>query len=166
MTPPKSRQTGELLEFTVNLFKNRALMKADFALLHSVWDITHGIQEELEIRKNILWSEIDVAVLSNECQNHVKTIRRIEKREKEWGVYSGLDQLIESVSSTIPIMDQLHNDKLCKRHWKRLEEVTGVGFQHSADLKMDDILERDLIRYSDDITEIVHSASNEARMET
>jgi len=104
--------------------------------------------------------------LSNEIENYIRTIRRIEKRGKNWGVYVGLDQLIKSVSSTIPIMYQMHNDKLRERHWKRLEQVTHVDFQHSADFKMSDILERDLMQYSEGIAEIVDSASNEVRMET
>jgi hypothetical protein len=48
---------------------------------------------------------LTIAVLSNECENYLRTIRRIEKRARDWSVYSGLDQLIKSVSSTIPIMD-------------------------------------------------------------
>jgi dynein heavy chain len=120
----------------------------------------------MEIKKNTLWSETDVAVLSNQCENQVKTIQRFDERAKEWGVYNGLDQLIKSMSSTIPIMDQLHHDKLRERHWKRFEEVTAVDFQHSADLKTGDILSQNLIGYSDNITEIVDSATDEVRTET
>ena len=157
---------GELLEFTVNPFKNLASMHADETLLRNVWEIAHKIQDELEAWKETLWSEIDVSVLSNELENDVKTIRKIEKRAKEWGVYIGLDALIKSVSGTLPIMDQLHNDKLRDRHWQRLYEITGVDFQKQVDLKLKDILAKDLNKYTEDITEVVDGASNEVRMET
>ena len=157
---------GELLEFTVNPFKNLVSMKADLTLLRSVWEIAHKIETELLKWKDTLWSEIDVAVLSNECENYTKTIRKIEKRAKDWSVYHGLEAFIKSVSSTLPIMDQLHSDKLRDRHWQHLLEVTGVDFQKQVDLKLNDILEKNLIKYTEDITEVVDGASNEVRMET
>jgi dynein heavy chain len=160
------RANGELLELTVNPFKSLTLMEADLNLLHNVWETAQRISTELQQWRDTLWSEIDVSVLSNECENYLRTIRRIGKRAKDWGVYTGSDQPIKSVSSTIPIMDQLHNDKLRERHWERLETVTAVDFEHSGDLKMGDILEKDVMRFSEDITEIVDSADNEVRMET
>ncbi|KAK8861127.1 hypothetical protein M9Y10_012822 [Tritrichomonas musculus] len=157
---------GELLEFTVNPFRNLASMKADLNLLRNVWETAHRIEGELTKWKDTLWSEIDVAVLSNECEVYTKTIRKIEKRAKDWSVYHGLEALIKSVSSALPIMDQLHNDKLRDRHWQRLKEVTGVDFQKQVDLKLGDILQKELMRFTEDITEIVDGASNEVRMET
>ncbi|KAH0788142.1 Dynein heavy chain family protein [Histomonas meleagridis] len=156
---------GELLEFTVNPFKNLTLMKSDLNLLKSVWEIYHEIDSELSKWKDTLWSEIDVALLSNECENYIKRIRKIEKKAKEWNVYEGLDKLIKEVSSVLPLMDQLHNDKLRGRHWEKLEQITGINFQKSVNLKLRDILNKDLNRYSEDITEIVDGANNEVRME-
>jgi len=156
---------GELLEFTVNPFKSLATMKGDLVLLHSVWNQVHDIVDHLEAWKNTLWKDIDVALLSIECENYGKQIRRIEKRAKDWGVWAGLDQYIKEVSSTLPIMDQLHNDKLRERHWSRLEEITGINFAKSVDLKMRDILKQDLNKFGDDITEVVDGATNEVRME-
>jgi dynein heavy chain len=157
---------GELLEFTVNPFKNLGLMKADLALLDSVWETAHRIEAELQAWKSTLWAEIEIAELSSKCEEYGKTIRRIEKRAKEWSVYNGMDVLIKSVSSALPLLDQLHNDKLRERHWQRLEQVTGVDFQNSPDLTLQDILQKELSRFSEDITEVVDGASNEVRMET
>jgi len=156
---------GELLEFTVNPFKNLSLVKQDLELLRSVWETAHTIEMSLSKWKNTLWSEIDVALLSNECEGFQKTIRKTEKRAKDWGVFTGLEQLIKSVANTIPIMDQLRNDKLRPRHWNRLREVTGIDFKGSVDLKLGDILNKDLLKFGDDITEIVDGANNDVRME-
>ena len=157
---------GELLEFSVNPFKNLQQMRADLTLLNNVWELAHDIEQKLQKWKDTLWSDIDIAVLSNECENYTKSIRRIEKRAKEWGVYTGIDQLIKSVASAMPILDQLHNDKLRDRHWNRLEKVTGINFQKEIDIKLGDILKKDLLKYSEDITEVVDGANNEVRMET
>jgi dynein heavy chain len=157
---------GELLEFTVNPFKNLASMKADLALLESVWETAHRIEMELLAWKSSLWASIEIAELSSQCEDYGKTIRKIEKRAKEWSVYNGMDALIKSVSSALPILDQLHNDKLRERHWQRLEQVTGVDFQNSPDLTLQDILDKQLGGFSEDITEVVDGASNEVRMET
>ena len=157
---------GELLEFTVTPFKNLYQMKADLVLLTNVWEMEHEIETNLNKWKDTLWAEIDVAVLSNECENYLKTIRKVEKRAKEWGVYSGLDAFIKSVSSALPILDQLHNEKLRDRHWSQLEKVTGVNFRDQADIKLKDMLDKNLMKYSEDITEIVDGANNEVRMET
>jgi hypothetical protein len=62
-------------------------------------------------------------------------------------------------------MDQLHSNKLRGRRRIQLEKVTGVNFEKSADLRLQAILEKDLMRFSDDVTEIVDEANNEVRME-
>ena len=62
-------------------------------------------------------------------------------------------------------MDQLRNDKLRERHWNRLKEVTGIDFKKSVDLKLGEILNKDLLKYGEDITEIVDGANSDVRME-
>ena len=114
------KANGELLEFTPNPSKNLDLIKSDLALLTNVWETAHKIEIALTNWKQILWSQVDFAQLSNECEGYNKTIRKIEKHAKEWNVYAGLENLINSVSSTIPILEQLHNDKFRPRHWSKL----------------------------------------------
>jgi hypothetical protein len=96
--------------FSANPFRNLGLLRYDINLLRSIWEMAHKIQDELNHWKDTLWSEIEVIELSNECENYGKQIRKIEKRGKEWAVYSGLDTMIREVSNTLPIMNQLHND--------------------------------------------------------
>jgi hypothetical protein len=60
--------------------------------------------------------KIDVAILSNEYETYRKTIQKIEKRGEELGASSGIDNVIKSVSNTLPIMNQLHIDKLREGH--------------------------------------------------
>jgi dynein heavy chain len=62
-------------------------------------------------------------------------------------------------------MDQLHSNRLRGRRWIQLEKVTDVNFENSPDLRPQDILEKDLMRFSDDVTDIVDGANNEVRME-
>jgi hypothetical protein len=81
-----------------------------------------------------------------------------------WSVYNECDALIKSVSSPFPIMDQLHSNKCRGCRWIQLEKVMGVNFEKSPDLRLQDILEKDLVRFSDDVTEIIGDANNEVRM--
>jgi dynein heavy chain len=88
-----------------------------------------------------------------------------KKRCKKWGVYSGLDTMIREVSNTLPIMNQLHNDKLRDQHLARFEKVKGINFQKATNLRMKAILAKDLHKYGDEITEVVDGAINEILME-
>ena len=161
------KANGELLEFTTNPCKNLTALKDDLRVLRKAWDIAHDISTEIAKWKNTLWSEVDFSLLSNECDGYSRTMRhQIDKRAKEWGVYTGLETLIKSVSSAIPILEQLHNDKLRERHWSKLKQITGVDFQKSVNLKLGDILDKNLMRFGEDITEICDGANNEVRMET
>jgi dynein heavy chain len=143
---------GEPLEFMVNPFKNLGLMKADLALLELVWETAHRIETELQAWKSTLWAEFEVAKLSSKCDEHTN----------EWSVYNGMYAPIKSVSCALPMLDQLHNAKLRERHWQRPSdarlEVAGLDTAgHSG---------KELMRFSEEITEIVEGASNEVRMET
>ncbi|OHT00747.1 hypothetical protein TRFO_32420 [Tritrichomonas foetus] len=50
---------SEVLEFTVNTFKNLAI-KSGFTLLGNVWETDHRNETELIKWKDTLWSEIEV----------------------------------------------------------------------------------------------------------
>jgi hypothetical protein len=117
----------------VNPVKNLAARRVDLGLSELVWTTAHRIKVELQKWKNTIWSEICVSRLSNECENYSKEIHKTEKRARDWSVYNGFDTLIKSVSSVLPIMDQLQG-----RHWLQLEKVTGVNFEKSPDLGLQD----------------------------
>jgi hypothetical protein len=50
--------------------------------------------------------------VSNEYDTYGKTVQKIEKRSKELEAFSSIDNLIKSVSNTLPIMNQVHIGKL------------------------------------------------------
>lgn len=72
-----------------------------------------------------------------EREPYSKAIRSIEKCAIEWAAYQGIEKIIKRVSSTIPIMDQLHNDELIEHYWNQRKEITGADFQKSVDFKLE-----------------------------
>lgn len=159
---------GELLEFTVNPFKNLGIIHSELALLKSVWQLAKRIIDEIDEWKRTLWNDIDVARLSSEIEQNQKVVRKIEKRAKEWGVYTGLEDLLKTVSAVIPIMEMLRSDKLRDRHWEQVKQITSVDFKNTPDLRLEDILTKNLNDNAkiEEINEVVDGASNEVRMET
>jgi hypothetical protein len=68
--------------------------------------------------------------------------------------------MIREVSSTLPIIDQLHNDKHWDWHRAGLEKFTGINFRKAYCVRIKDILAKDLNKYGDEITEVAECASD------
>ena len=91
-----------------------------------------------EDQLKVLWSKVDLDLYfrqSKGLQAQLKGLERTIRPVVGWGVYVRLSQLIAEMLVTLPLVQDLRDDAMRERHWKKLMRICGYtefGFRDLA----------------------------------
>ncbi|KAI9189963.1 hypothetical protein H9P43_001396 [Blastocladiella emersonii ATCC 22665] len=159
------KKSSEIFEINLPHFKQLGDCRRDIGMLKQVWDVVGLVTFMFEEWRTTLWTEIDVDVMDGKCRDLAKELRRMDKEIKGWDVYSGLDQMVKDMITSLRAVGELRSSAIRDRHWKQLMKTTGVSFVLTNDLKFQDLLSLQLHKYEDDVKAIVDRATKELSME-
>jgi len=70
------------------------------------------------------------------------------------------------MNTILPLINQLRSPFMMDRHWKKLEIITGKTIEHkSPQFCLENLVELDLFKFSEEVNEIVDGAAKEAKIE-
>ncbi|KAI9209879.1 dynein heavy chain and region D6 of dynein motor-domain-containing protein, partial [Polychytrium aggregatum] len=155
----------ELFELNLPNYRQLTDCRRDIGMLKSVWDVVALVTYMFSEWRTTLWTEIDTDSMENHCRDLAKELRRMDKEIKGWDVYSGLDQMVKDMITSLRAVGELRSSAIRDRHWKQLMKTTGVTFVLTKDMKFQDLLSLQLHKYEDDVKVIVDRATKELAME-
>ncbi|KAJ3158178.1 hypothetical protein HDU86_003133 [Geranomyces michiganensis] len=159
------KNSCELFELNVPTYRQLADCRRDIGMLKSVWDVVSLVTLMFEQWRTTLWTAIDTDAMETHCRDLNKELRRMDKEIKGWDVYSGLDQAVKDMITSLRAVGELRSSAIRDRHWKQLMKTTGVTFVMTEDMKFQDLLSLQLHKYEDDVKVIVDRATKELSME-
>ena len=85
---------------------------------------------------------------------------------KNWKTFLALNERVKNMNTILPLINQLRSKFMMDRHWKKLEVITGKTIDHkSPQFCLENLVELDLFKYSEEVNEIVDGAAKEAKIE-
>jgi dynein heavy chain len=159
------KKSSEIFEINLPHFKQLGDCRRDIGMLKQVWDVVSLVTYMFQEWRTTLWTAIDVDAMDGKCRDLAKELRRMDKEIKGWDVYSGLDQMVKDMITSLRAVGELRSSAIRDRHWKQLMKTTGVSFVLTNDLKFQDLLSLQLHKYEDDVKAIVDRATKELSME-
>ena len=87
------------------------------------------------------------------------------KEIRGWKLYGSLVDEVKNMSTVLPLINDLHQDTMRDRHWLQLMDVTGTSFNKGPDFCFKDLLDLQLHKYADDVSEIVDQSAKEAKID-
>ncbi|RKO94585.1 dynein heavy chain and region D6 of dynein motor-domain-containing protein [Blyttiomyces helicus] len=159
------RTSCELFELNVPTYKQLGDCRRDIGMLKTVWDVVALVTFMFEEWRTTLWTEIDTESMEGRCRDLSKDTRKMDKEIKGWDVYSGLDQMVKDMLTSLRAVGELRSNAIRDRHWKQLMKTTGVTFVLTQDMKFQDLLSLQLHRFEDEVKVIVDRATKELSME-
>ena len=159
------KKSCELFELNVPTYKQLADCPRDISMLKTIWDLVGLVSYMFDQWKTTLWTEIDTDAMENRCRELSKELRKMDKEIKGWDVYSGLDQMVKDMITSLRAVGELRSNAIRDRHWKQLMKTTGVTFVLTKDMKFQDLLSLQLHKFEDDVKVIVDRATKELAME-
>eukprot|EP00842_Homolaphlyctis_polyrhiza_P004027 jgi/Hompol1/4625/HPOL_003762-RA len=159
------KKSCELFELNVPTYRQLSDCRRDITMLKTIWDLVSLVTYMFGQWKTTLWTEIDTDAMENRCRDLSKDLRKMDKEIKGWDAYSGLDQMVKDMITSLRAVGELRSNAIRDRHWKQLMKTTGVTFVLTKDMKFQDLLSLQLHKYEDDVKVIVDRATKELAME-
>ena len=111
--------------------------------LKNVWDHVGLIESTFHSWKLTVWANLDCDnwyMQARKLQAQVKLIERKVRGVTNWGVYSGLMTVITDMMVTLPLVQDLKDDAMRERHWKKLMRACGRTFVLDSKFCLNDLV--------------------------
>lgn len=76
--------------------------------------------------KTTRWKDINVEQMDIDCKKFAKDIRSLDKEMRSWDAFTGLDNSVKNMITSLRAMNELQNPAIRDRHWQELMQATKV----------------------------------------
>ncbi|EFC48546.1 hypothetical protein NAEGRDRAFT_55628 [Naegleria gruberi] len=163
----KLRELQDLFEITVSEYNALKTCREEVMLLKSLWDIISHILSLFKDWMKTSFKKVDVDALVEESKKLKKTIQNFNTKARAWDSYSGLNNAVNNMLTSLPLVQDLRNPAMRRRHWDELLEETHKkgAIDPDDNFNLDQLLDLGLHSYVDTVQTIVDKASKELIIE-
>ncbi|XP_035168476.1 LOW QUALITY PROTEIN: dynein heavy chain 17, axonemal [Oxyura jamaicensis] len=159
-----SKSAG-LFEVAVPEYKQLKACHREVRLLKQLWDMIVLVNTSIDDWKTTRWKDINVEQMDIDCKKFSKDIRSLDKEMRSWDAFTGLDNSMKNMITSLRAVNELQNPAIRDRHWHELMQATKVNFTMSEDTTLADLLQLNLHKFEDEVRGIVDKAVKESGME-
>ncbi|NXC68138.1 DYH17 protein, partial [Anhinga anhinga] len=159
-----SKSAG-LFEVSVPEYKQLKACHREVRLLKELWDMIGLVNTSIDDWKTTRWNDINVEQMDTDCKKFAKDIRSLDKEMRSWDAFTGLDNSVKNMITSLRAVNELQNPAIRDRHWHELMQATKVNFTMSEDTTLADLLQLNLHKFEDEVHGIVDKAMKESGME-
>lgn len=160
-----------LFDIQKSTYKQLNDCSQELCLLKQMWDLISLIDYQFEAWKTTLWDKIDTENLMSlikEMQTKQCNPQSAQNKDiKNWKAFQSLNERVKNMNIILPLISQLHSKFMMERHWKKLMKTTQkeIAF-NSPKFCLDDLIQLELHKFSEEVTELVDGAQKESKIET
>ncbi|OCT60754.1 dynein heavy chain 9, axonemal isoform X2 [Xenopus laevis] len=158
-------ESAALFELGVPDYKQLKQCRKEVCLLKELWDMIFLVKSSMNDWQTTRWREINVENMDLECKKFAKDIRNLDKEMRAWDAFTGLDNQVKNILTSLRAVAELQNPAIRERHWSQLMQATGVRFTMDQDTTLADLLKLNLHNFEDEVRGIVDKAVKEMGME-
>lgn len=157
--------SADLFEVNVPDYKQLKRCRKEVCILKELWDMIAIVTSSMNDWETTKWRNINIENMELECKKFAKEIRNLDKEMRAWDAFSGLDNRVKNILTSLRAVSELQNSAIRERHWNQLMQTTGVKFTMDADTILADLLKLNLHNFEDEVRSIVDKAVKEMSME-
>ena len=160
----------QLFELPLSKFPELPQCLAQLRALKTLWDFKCLVLGTYDAWKTALWADINTEALEDANKKVAAELTRTSDAHptvKAWGTYKDVEALVRDMSTTLPLVNELHSPAMRPRHWRELATVCGVKSLDPSDPKfcLEYLLELRLHTHAERVSEIVDGANKEQKIE-
>ena len=149
-------------------FKALKTCRSDLINLKEVWDLSTLVKNQFDSWMLTPFLKVDVDYLSEETRKLQHLMRSFPSDVKSFGVYVGLEQEVNNMLTTLPLISELRNPAMRLRHWQELLEETGKPTDVNPEEEsfcLQQMIELDLHDHVEAVSTIVDKAMKESNID-
>lgn len=158
-------KSASLFEVNVPDYRQLKQCRKEVSVLKELWDMIMAMRLRLNAWRTTPWRDINVDDMEMECKHVSKDLRALDKEARAWDVFSGLEDVVRNMLTSLRAVAELQNPAIRTRHWQQLMTATGVEFTMDCDTTLADLLNLNLHCFEDEVRAIVDRAVKEMGME-
>jgi dynein heavy chain len=119
--------------------------------------------------RTLAWKDviINIQKMTDIMDSFQGRCRKMPKKLRDWDAYVELKQKIEDFQTVLPLLTELSKESIKPRHWSEVMKVTGKTFTvDSEELKLQTLLDADLVTPHEEVEEICEGADKELGIES
>ena len=155
----------DLFDLAITPWREIKQCRQELTMLKVVWDHVQLVVDIFASFRATLWTAVDVEFMADLTKKLQKEVKALPRPMHKWDVHSGLTALIGSMSTSLPLVQDLRDDAMRARHWTQLMQVTSTTFQMDEKLQLDVLIRLELDKYQDAVSEIVERARAEIKID-
>uniref|UniRef100_A0A803SSP5 Dynein axonemal heavy chain 17 n=1 Tax=Anolis carolinensis TaxID=28377 RepID=A0A803SSP5_ANOCA len=165
VTMASIHESAALFEVGVPDYKQLKQCRKEVLILKELWDVISIVTSSMNEWETTKWKDINIENMELECKRFAKGIRNLDKETRAWDAFSGLENKVKNILTSLKAISELQNPAIRERHWNQLMQATGVQFIMDADTTLADLLKLNLHNFEDEVRSIVDKAIKEMSME-
>ena len=155
-----------LFDVVVAPYKEIKQCRQDILALKLVWDHVELVEHTFVDWRSTLWPAVDVDAMmleANRLQKEVKA--NCPKVARSWDVYNGMWSSLQNMLVALPLVQDLRDEAMRERHWKKLMRICGKSFVMDEKLNLGVMLSLELHKFADPVAETVEQARMELKID-
>ncbi|ETO20527.1 Dynein heavy chain family protein, partial [Reticulomyxa filosa] len=114
----------------------------------------------------ILWSELDVGLLSKECEDCLEKLNCLPNELKNLNTFRKVSEAIHAFKESLAVIETLKNEALRDRHWQQIMDLTSVHMDlRLSNFTLGKLFDMNLSRFAKEISAITQAAIQERKIE-
>ena len=119
-------ESAELFEVNVPDYRQLKQCRKEVILLKTLWDHVFVVRTSIEDWTKTPWLKINVEQMDMDCKKFAKDIRMLDKEMRAWDTYTGIENNVKNMLTSLRAVGDLQNPAIRDRHWQQLMQTTGV----------------------------------------
>ena len=115
--------------------------------------------------RTTLWESVDVDTMLDACKKMQREVNILPKGVRNWNCYLGLQDVLNNMMISLPLISDLGDPSMRTRHWQQLMSICGQTFVMDDKFCLNDLLKLNLHHYADAVGDTVDKARNELKIE-
>jgi len=118
--------SATMFEVVVPEYKQLKACRRELIMIKNVWDHIVIIHTTFDNWKSTPWRQINIESMDLECKKFSKELRVLDKETRAWDAYSGAENTVKNMMTSLRAVGELQNPSIRDRHWTQLMQATGV----------------------------------------
>ena len=164
----KISEREALFDLTNHNWRELRMCRTELEQLKTVWDHVVLVEHVFNSYRSVLWARVDCDLYyaaTIKIQKQAKLLERTIRPVVGWGVYVGLSATIADMLVALPLVQDLKDEAMRERHWKKLMRICGRNFTMDEKFCLNDLLKLQLHLYADGVSECTEQARQELKID-
>ncbi|KAM6403695.1 dynein axonemal heavy chain 17 [Rhynochetos jubatus] len=158
-------KSARLFGVSVPEYRQLGACHREVRLLKELWNMIVLVNTSIGTWKTTKWKDIDVEQMEADCKRFAKDIQSLDKEMRSWDAFTGLENSVRNVMTSLRAVSELRNPAIRHRHWQKLMQTTKVKFTMSEDTTLAELLRMNLHEFEEEVHGIVDKALKELGVE-